>query len=211
MAAFIPIRDRGPKKDRRGERFNKLVVLEWAGSSHWRCLCDCGKETVVLTANLTRNNTGSCGCLSRTKASIRNTKHGFHRTPVYKTWCSVKRRCYEKQNAAYKNYGGKGVTMFEAWINDPGAFCSYIGQPPTADHTLDRIDNSKGYFPGNLRWATPLEQASNKTNNRIVTYQGGNYTIAQLARKIATECGISYDQFRAALEKKMYRQKNRNS
>ena len=94
--------------------------------------------------------------------------------------------------------------MYEPWIDDPVAFISYIGQPPSSSHTLDRIDNSKGYLPGNIRWATPLEQGSNKSNNRIVVFQGEKYTIAQLARKIAVECGITPKQFTRAFEKAIY-------
>ena len=94
--------------------------------------------------------------------------------------------------------------MFEDWINDPAAFVAHVGQPPGDGYTLDRIDNSQGYFPGNLRWATPLEQGANKSNNRIVEYRGGTYTISQLARKIAHECGITHKQFQRALEKAMY-------
>ena len=204
MAKYTLTRVRPPRQDLIGLRFARLVVQQWLGDSHWLCMCDCGNETEVLTANLKRGNTKSCGCLSRTVASIRNTKHGYHRTPAYKTWCSIKRRCYEVQNPSYKNYGAKGIGMYEAWINDPAAFIDHVGQPPSADHTLDRKDNTKGYVPGNLRWATPLEQGSNKSNNRIVQYQGGTYTIAQLARKIAQECGITQKQFQRALEKAMY-------
>lgn len=211
VAAFIPIRNRPPRKDLTGERFGRLVVRAWAGSSHWICRCDCGSETRVLTANLTRNNTRSCGCIRNHLSSLRNTKHGLHGTPAYKTWASVKRRCYEKQNASYKDYGAKGIRMHAGWINDPEAFIKYIGQPPSDDHTLDRIDNAKGYEPGNIRWATPLEQASNKTNNRWVIYQGVRYTISQLARKIAQECGISHSQMLSALEHEMYGRKRRRA
>lgn len=94
--------------------------------------------------------------------------------------------------------------MFEGWINDPAVFVRYMGQPPSLEHTLDRIDNSKGYCPGNLRWATPVEQANNKTNNRLVTYGGQTMTVAQLARKIASECGLPLKTFLSAFEKEIY-------
>lgn len=89
--------------------------------------------------------------------------------------------------------------MWEEWLVDPVAFISDVGQPPTPNHTLDRIDNSKGYEPGNVRWATAVEQANNKTNNRIVVWRGDTYTLAQLAKKIADECGLSKRQFENAL------------
>lgn len=211
MAAFIPTRFSPPRQDLTGERFGKLVVRKWLGRSHWLCLCDCGRETKVLTANLKRDNTRSCGCIRNHMSSVRNSKHGLHNTPAYKTWSGIKRRCYEKQNISYKDYGAKGITMYEPWISDPAAFIAHVGQPPSDDHTMDRIDNAKGYFPGNLRWATPREQASNKTNNRLVMYQGETMTVAQLARKVAEEAGISYEQFSTALEKQMYRKSRRTS
>lgn len=204
MAEYRLTRIHPPRQDLIGRRFNKLTVREWAGEARWRCDCDCGGTSLVRTANLKRGNSGSCGCIKRTGASKRATKHGLHNTPAYKTWCSIKRRCFEKSNVAYKHYGAKGISMLDDWITDPAAFVAHVGQPPTNNHSLDRIDNAKGYFPGNLRWATPLEQGSNKTNNRIVHYQGGSYTISQLARKIALECGITQKQFLRALEKAMY-------
>ena len=209
MADFHSIRARGPRKDLTGQRFGKLVVREWAGNSRWLCDCDCGRSTKVITANLKRGNTSSCGCVRNIKSSKRATIHGLSNTRAYKTWISIKRRCYEPQNAAYKDYGAKGVDMWDEWLVDVVAFVRDVGQPPSDDHTLDRIDNAKGYYPGNVRWATPLEQGSNKSNNRWVTYQGGRYTISQLARKIAEECGITHKQMLSALEHAMYRPKRK--
>lgn len=94
--------------------------------------------------------------------------------------------------------------MDDEWAADPVAFVRDVGQPLSPNHTLDRIDNAKGYHPGNVRWATPLEQANNKTNNRVVTYQGERYTLAQLARKIAADCGIPPKQMLTALEHELY-------
>lgn len=189
------VRDRKPKKNILGRRFGKLVVTEWAGESRWICACDCGNTTKVLTANLTRANTRSCGCIRRAVSSKRNTTHGLSNTKAYKTWCSVKRRCYDKKCRSYEQYGARGVTMYGPWINDPAAFIAYIGEAPSGNYTLDRIDNSKGYEPGNIRWATPTAQANNKTNNKFVVYRGARMTLSQLARAVAEEVGIRPQQF----------------
>jgi hypothetical protein len=200
------IRYRGPRINLVGQRFGKLTVLSWAGNSSWFCRCECGRTTEVIGANLKRLNTRSCGCVRNAKASKRNTIHGLSKTRAYRTWNSVKRRCEcPSYGKSYQQYGGKGIRMYPAWVNDPVAFINYIGQPPSDNYTLDRIDNTKGYFPGNIRWATPLEQGSNKANNRYVTYQGTKYTLSQLARKIASECGVSTGQFRGAFEKVIYK------
>lgn len=198
------IRTKRPRADLTGQRFGKLVVVEWVGNSRWRCQCDCGGSSLVLTANLKRGNTASCGCVRNIKSSKRATTHGLSHTPAYRSWLSVRRRCFDKNNVAYQQYGARGIGMWEKWVSDPVKFITDVGQPPSPDHTLDRIDNNKGYYPDNVRWATPLEQANNKSNNRVVVYQGVQYTVAQLARKIAEECGIAYKQMRQALEKQMY-------
>lgn len=200
----ILLRERRPRANIVGQKFGKLTVREWLGGSRWICDCECGGTAHVLTANLRRGNTRSCGCIKRISSSKRATKHGLYNTPAYKTWASIKRRCYETGNAAYPHYGARGILMDEHWRNDPAAFIGYVGQPPTADHSLDRIDNGKGYFPGNVRWATPVEQANNKSTNRFVIWRGERMTVAQLARLIADEVGISYAQMRTAFEHAMY-------
>lgn len=198
------IRFRSPRKDLTGRRFGKLVVISWSGDSRWLCKCDCGNESRALTANLKRGNTGSCGCVRNIKSSKRATIHGLYNTRAYKTWLSVKRRCFDTKCSSYQDYGAKGISMWDVWRSDVARFVADVGQPPTANHTLDRIENSQGYFPGNVRWATPHEQGANKTNNRWVIYQGGRYTISQLARKIAAECQIEPKAFQRAFERAVY-------
>lgn len=205
MAKAASIRLRRPRKDLTGMRFGKLTVREWATNSRWRCDCDCGGTSIVLTANLKRANTTSCGCIRNHMASVRNTRHGMHGTLVYKTWIGVRRRCFdEKSGRSFQEYGARGITMDEEWAGDFAAFLRDVGHPPTSEHTLDRIDNAKGYLPGNVRWATRIEQANNKRNNRWVIYRGERLTVAQLARKVADECGIAPGAFRRAFEKVIY-------
>lgn len=193
-----------PRSDLVGKTFGKLTVLEWAGHSKWACVCECGRTTTVLTANLKRGNTASCGCVRNIKSSKRNTVHGLYGTLAYKSWAAIRRRCREVNYPSYARYGARGIDMHQPWYESVEQFVQDVGQPPSSNHSLDRIDNAEGYFPGNVRWATPQEQANNKANNVWVTYQGAKYTIAQLAAKVASECGISKRQFLRALEKQMY-------
>lgn len=194
------IRERRPRQDLTGQKFGKLTVKLWAGDSRWQCECECGGFAIVLTANLKRGNTASCGCVKRISSSKRATTHGLSNTRAYKTWLSVRRRCFDTHTASYQQYGARGISMDDEWAADPVAFIRDIGQPPSDNHTLDRIDNTKGYFPGNVRWATPLEQGSNKSNNVIVQYQGETYTLSQLCRKIAAEINLPAVQFAKALD-----------
>lgn len=208
MAENFNIRARGPREDLVGRTFGKLTVLEWAGNSRWACACECGRTASILTANLKRGNSTSCGCIRNISSSKRATKHGLYHTKAYKTWTSVKSRCLcPTSGRSYEQYGGRGITMDPVWAADPVAFVRDVGQPPTDNHTLDRIDNNKGYHPGNVRWATPLEQGSNKRNNRVVTFQGKTYTLSQLARYIAAECGVLPSQVRSAIEHEIYPRK----
>jgi hypothetical protein len=169
------MRHRKARIDISGKRFGRLVVQDWAGSSRWRCLCDCGKETLVLTANLNRGNTTSCGCIRNAIASKRNTTHGLSNTHVYKTWLSMRRRCREVSNAAYKDYGAKGIDVIDRWFDSVEEFVKDVGHPPTPEHTLDRINNLKGYQPDNVRWATSTEQARNRGMCVQIDFQGHHF------------------------------------
>ncbi len=146
-----------------GRRFGQLVVLEAAESyvgpgakkrGQWRCLCDCGKTYVALGYRLLLGSTKSCGCSKE--------RHGMCETRVYRIWKKMRERCTRKSNDNYARYGGRGITVCEKWLHSFSAFYADLGEPTTAKHTLDRINNDLGYQPGNCRWATYKEQAANK-------------------------------------------------
>lgn len=175
-----------------GQKFGKLTVVEFIGNSRWQCLCDCGEVTSVITANLKRGNTKSCGCIKRQESNKRATKHGFYGTKAYKSWCSIKKRCTNPKDPSYKNYGAKGILLCDEWLNDPKAFCEYVGVAPSEKHSIDRIDNSKGYEPGNVRWANDYEQANNKTNNVKIEFQGQSFpSISDFVRWLAPQLNVN--------------------
>jgi hypothetical protein len=89
-------------------------------------------------------------------------KHGLSKTPEYKCWQQLKARCINPDHRAYLNYGGRGIRVYGAWIDDFEAFLSYVGPRPTPRHSLDRIDVDDGYRPGNVKWATWKKQANNR-------------------------------------------------
>lgn len=181
-----------PRLNLAGKRFGKLTVVEFVGNSKWLCSCDCGGSNKVLTANLNRGNTTSCGCIRNITASKRATVHGYFGTKVYRSWMNIKRRCLDPNYSSYKDYGAKGITIYEPWIKDIKAFADYLGPCPSDDHSVDRIDNSKGYEPGNIRWADRWEQANNKTTNVKVVFQRQEFSsIAVFARWIASQCNVS--------------------
>lgn len=160
-----------------GAKYGILTIVNLIGTSKDRqkiylCKCDCGNESNVLSGNLKKGNTKSCGCLGRKKTSNRmkllNLRHGETNTKLWKTWKGIVERTNCKTSSHYKRYGGNGITLHEDWLIYE-KFANYIGQPPSQNHSIDRIDNSKGYEPGNIRWATAKEQASNrKTNIKVL-------------------------------------------
>jgi hypothetical protein len=107
--------------------------------------------------------------------------HGLSKTAEYQRWIGMKARCLNPTHPSYPWYGAKGITVHPLWMNDFPAFLSEIGPCPTPKHTVDRIDGTKGYEPGNVRWATMREQNRNKSNLRVVSYRGQSKTVAEWA------------------------------
>lgn len=156
--------------DLAGQKFARLTVLSRAESAankaankaaRWLCRCDCGAEVVVAGQHLRSGNTKSCGCQRADSARERSTKHGMASTLSYRRWESIKQRCFNPNNPSYKNYGGRGITMWPEWADSFEAFHAAVGDAPDG-MTLDRIDNDGNYEPGNLHWATPTQQVANR-------------------------------------------------
>lgn len=112
----------------------------------------------------------------------RNTTHGLSRTEEYKIWKGIVKRCCNPNCSGYEYYGGRGITIHPQWKNDFISFLDHIGKRPSKKHSVDRIDNSKGYVPGNVRWATRLEQNNNSRKNRILCINGEEKTISQWSK-----------------------------
>lgn len=99
-------------------------------------------------------------------AKKRETKHGESRTYIYHAWSAIKQRCFNKKNKQYHLYGGRGIGISKDWLIFE-KFYKDIGERPTIQHSIDRIDNNKGYFKENCRWSTMRQQSRNKRNNFI--------------------------------------------
>jgi hypothetical protein len=100
--------------------------------------------------------------------------------PLYHLWRGIKDRCLNPKSKHYHRYGGRGITMHQAWVDDYAVFATYVGAQPDG-MTLDRIDNNGNYEPNNVRWATRKEQANNRVTNTIVEHDGKAMTLSQWA------------------------------
>lgn len=153
-----------------------------ARSTRMLCQCDCGKIKSVLSGNLLNGTSRSCGCFARENASMLQTKHGLHKSQVYKAWRSMFARC-SKNSRVYKHYGARGISVCNEWKSfEP--FFEYMGHPPSPQHSLDRINNDAGYEPGNCRWATKSEQCKNQRRAVFIEIAGINLCITDWAERL---------------------------
>lgn len=182
-----------------GQSFGRLTVIERGPDdrkfrTYWRCRCICGNEVTVQAYCLTtsKNGTKSCGCLQKERASQAKFKHGsakkgVQRVPEYKAWMGMKQRCSAVNNDDYPRYGGRGIKVCERWLHSYESFIADMGPRPSGC-SLDRINNDGDYEPTNCRWATAIQQASNKSSCVFLTARGQTKSLAKWAEDI----GIQY-------------------
>ena len=156
-------------EDNIGKRFGRLTILDEKRVRKgnrtrivYVCKCDCGTIKDFSKYSVLRSTSISCGCARKE----RMTKHGLTNHSLYGLWVGIRKRCDNKNHEGYRNYGGRGIKYDESWRDNPKKFINDIennlGKRPSKKHSLDRIDNNKGYYIENLRWADYTEQARNK-------------------------------------------------
>lgn len=186
-----------PSKVVVGQRYGKLVVLKQVESfvtpsgqkqRAYLCQCDCGRQKPVRAHSLVghKEPTKSCGCVSREDFREKYATHGMSKLSEFRIWKGMKQRCSNKNCKSYADYGGRGITVCDRWKDSFENFIIDMGRRPSKRHSLDRIDNDKGYDPENCRWATASQQTRNSRKNKKYSFQNRMITIAELAEI----CGI---------------------
>jgi hypothetical protein len=151
-------------------------------------ICSCGNTAVLAIGRVVSGTKQHCGCLTDRGA---HRTHGMRYSPEYRSWQAIKARCLDPGNKDYPRWGGKGITVCPEWADSFEAFYAHIGPRP-AGTSVDRIDNSKGYFPGNVRWATSLQQARNTSVFTIIETPIGRMPLVDYAENIGLTRGAAH-------------------
>src|SRR5262245_12762694 len=171
------------RTDLASRRFGRWTVIAYAEGGKWSCVCDCGTRRRVRRAHLCGGQSKSCGCLRRD----RHTKHGRCESREYLAWKNMRARCFNPRHPNYGNYGGRGIVICASWHSFE-TFLADMGECPIG-LSIDRIDNDRGYEPGNCRWATRAEQTRNRRPPKLRIKRGSDPKrlagLEQLAENLA--------------------------
>lgn len=183
-----------------GYRYSYLEIIgpslerDNHGRVKWLAKCTCGRVKPMDIRDLLKSEKKgrpiSCGCMKRKLIAQANTTHGMTSHSAYGVWHSMVQRCTEPSHPAWKNYGGRGITVCDRWLHSFKNFWDDMGPTYEPDFALDldRGDNNAGYSPENCRWVTRTVNCRNKRNTRYVIFRGRE----MLVKELAENSGIGY-------------------
>ena len=183
------LEDQVPKKlELSGMRFGKLLIAAASGRDRhgaymWECLCDCGQTTIARGSQIASGATRSCGCGIAEAAARQETTHGQSGTPLYRRWRAMLDRATNPKHQDYRNYGGRGICVCEAWRSFE-AFAADMGSTFDESLELDRIEVDGNYESNNCRWVTRLRQQRNKRTNHNLTYSSRTQTVQEWGEEL---------------------------
>lgn len=192
---FHPFPKRKDFNDITGAKFGIMTILGYAGpvvhaaggrSKYWWVKCECGNVRKISASSLKYDGQQSCGCQTGAQIAKSNTTHGKTGTLEFAIFYVMRDRCNNPNSVMYKDYGGRGIKVCDRWMEHRAGLSNFLadmGPRPSRLHSLDRIDNNKGYSPENCRWATKKEQARNRSNNVFVEFKGKSQCLSAWAEE----------------------------
>lgn len=184
-----------------GEKFGRLTVVKRGknnkyGQTRWHCVCECGNEKIITGNSLISGNTQSCGCLNKELISKRNLTHGLskdkngNKIRLYNIWIRMKQRCININCNDYKDYGDRGVSVCDEWMQDFESFYIWsMSNGYKENLSIDRKDVNGNYEPNNCRWVSQKTQARNKRNNHFINYNGESKTLSEWSEILGMDSG----------------------
>lgn len=170
-----------------GTKYGHWLVVEpsgtdRSGNARYLCRCDCGTERPVLGFSLVRGDSKSCGC-KRAQIWRENTKpwRNRRRSKLKSVHNQMIYRCHKEGHPYYEWYGARGIKVCDRW-HDFLNFYLDMGYPEPGQ-TIERIDNARGYEPGNCCWVTMKEQARNKRGLHVIEHAGKRWCATDLAHE----------------------------
>lgn len=191
-----------------GAKFGKLTVRELvvdgnSNSRRYLCDCECGGTKITSEDNLKRGHCRSCGCLHKGHGgSKKKNIYLGSDSKLYNTWASMKNRCHNSKSDNYKNYGMRGITVCDEWVDNYSEFKRWAldngyNESGGRNCSIERIDVNGNYSPENCKWATAKEQMNNTRRNTFVEYDGKRMSLAQWADYL----GINYSSFMSRFDR----------
>lgn len=187
---FLPI---GNCKDITGQKFGKLTAigLTRKGPAYWLFSCECGTIKEINGSNVETGKVATCGCGAKSK--VENPR-------LLSIWASMKQRCGNPRCKSYGDYGGRGISVCDEWVNSFLQFQSWALNNGYGDSlTIDRIENDEGYSPSNCRWVTRKAQQNNRRVNVFLTAFGETKTMKQWVED--PRCTVNYTSLAKRLKK----------
>lgn len=171
-------------------RFTTIREVEQTHPSHRRvlCRCDCGEERIVQLGNLRSGNSKSCGCHLREVVSKQFSTHGESKTRLYQTWCKIIARTSNSSSPDFHRYGGRGISMCNAWRYSFEVFRDWALTNGYADDlTIERKDVNGNYEPDNCTWILFGLQARNRRTSHVLTINGETKCLAEWVEKYGAD------------------------
>lgn len=159
-------------------------VLQWKN-------CNCKNSGRYVRKSLFKTINAKCNKCVKNSIGLKNTKHGMKYSKEYSSWCAMKDRCLNKSSKDFINYGAKGITICKEWIDSFEQFYKDMGNKPKG-FSIERIDNKKGYFPENCKWADRSTQQRNKSNSLWVEWKGEVKHIMEIAQELGISKGAAH-------------------